>query len=93
MFVLAWTQERIQLPNFLSACVEGRSTLARLGLSVHQSAPTVHATFRGRLQLEMTNAGPFTLELYPGQRVCQLILEIMSRPAVSPLDSVHQSSE
>ena len=92
MFVLAWTRERIQLPNFLSARVEGRSTLARLGLSVHQSAPTVHATFRGRLQLEMTNAGPFTLELYPSQRVCQLILETMSLPAVNLLESVHQTS-
>lgn len=93
MFVLAWTRERIHLPNFLSARVEGRSTLARLGLSVHQSAPTVHATFKNRLQLEMTNAGPFTLELYPGQSVCQLILETMSLPAVSPLDSVHQSDD
>ena len=90
MFVLAWTREYIQLPDFLSARVEGRSTLARLGLSVHQSAPTVHATFRGRLQLEMTNAGPFTLELFPGQPVCQLILETMSLPAVNPLESVHQ---
>ena len=91
MFVLAWTRERIQLPNFLSARVEGRSTLARVGLSIHQSAPTVHATFSGRLQLEMTNAGPFTLELYPGQRVCQLIIETMSLPAAGILQSVHQA--
>lgn len=91
MFVLAWTRETINLPNFLSARVEGRSTLARLGLSVHQSAPTVHATFRGRLQLEMTNAGPFTIELYPGQRICQLVLETMSQPATSVLESVHQT--
>lgn len=60
-FVLAWTRERIGLPNFLAARVEGRSTLARLGLSVHQSAPIVHPTFDERLQLEMTNAGPYTL--------------------------------
>lgn len=92
-FVLAWTREEIHLPDFLSARVEGRSTLARLGLSVHQSAPTVHATFRGRLQLEMTNAGPFTLELFPGQPVCQLILEEMSRPATSVLQSVHQAPD
>ena len=82
MFVLAWTRERIQLPNFLSARVEGTQYAGEAWpLRIHQSAPTVHATFRGRLQLEMTNAGPFTLELYPGQRVCQLILETMSLPA------------
>ena len=89
-FVLAWTRETVHLPDFLAARVEGRSTLARLGLSIHQSAPTVHATFRGRLQLEVTNAGPFVLKLYPGQPVCQLILETMSLPAVNPLESVHQ---
>lgn len=90
-FVLAWTRERITLPNFLAARVEGRSTPARVGLSVHQSAPTVHATFSGQLQLEMTNAGPFTIQLFPGQPICQLILETLSIPASSVLHSVHQS--
>lgn len=88
-FVLAWTRELIVLPDFLAARVEGRSTPARLGLSVHQSAPTVHPTFGGRLQLELTNAGPFTLKLYPGQTICQLIVETMSLPAANALVSVH----
>ena len=90
-FALAWTRERISLPNFLAARVEGRSTPARLGLSVHQSAPTVHPTFEGRLQLELTNAGPFALKLYPGQRICQLVVETMSLPSVKPLVSTHTS--
>lgn len=90
MFALAWTQERIGLPNWLAARVEGRSTLARLGLSIHQSAPTVHSTFDGALQLELFNAGPFTIQLYPGQRICQLILETMTTPSASTLESVHQ---
>ena len=92
-FVLAWTRETIGLPNFLAARVEGRSTPARLGLSVHQSAPTVHPTFHERLQLELTNAGPFTLKLYPGQRICQLIIETMSLPSATTLDSVHSNSQ
>lgn len=41
----------------------------------------------------MTNAGPFTLELYPGQHICQLIFETMSQPAAGILDSVHQASD
>jgi len=89
-FALAWTRERVSLPNFLAARVEGRSTAARIGLSVHQSAPTVHATFSGQLQLELTNAGPFDVRLYPGQTICQLILETMSMPSVTSLQSVHQ---
>ena len=65
-FALAWTMETLQIPNTLAARIEGRSTFARLGLSVHQTAPVVHATFRGPLQLELHNIGPFILRLYPG---------------------------
>ena len=83
----------VGLPNFLAGRVEGRSTPARLGLSVHQSAPTVHPTFHGRLQLELSNEGPFTLKLYPGQTICQLIVETMSLPSVNVLASVHQASD
>ena len=89
-FVLAWTAETISLPNFLCARVEGRSTLARLGLSIHQTAPTVHATFTGKLQLELRNGGPYTMELFPGMKVCQLIVEQLSSPAEASLRSIHQ---
>lgn len=89
-FVLAWTREWITLPNFLSARVEGRSTLARLGLSIHQTAPTVHPTFSNRLQLELYNGGPYELELYPGEKICQLIVETMSLPSTTSLQSIHQ---
>ena len=92
-FVLAWTREIVGLPNFLAGRIEGRSTPARLGLSVHQSAPTVHPTFHGRLQLELSNVGPFTLKLYPGHTICQLIVETMSLPSVKVLTSVHQESD
>src|SRR5207244_1519550 len=46
-FYLGWTQERIQLPHRsrLAARVEGKSSLARLGLGVHVTAPTIHAGF------------------------------------------------
>ena len=46
-FVLGWTAERIQLPHSsrLAARVEGRSSLARLGLGVHVTAPIIHAGF------------------------------------------------
>jgi dCTP deaminase len=40
-FLLAWTRERISLPitSRLAARVEGKSSLARLGLGVHLTAP------------------------------------------------------
>jgi dCTP deaminase len=46
-FLLGWTVEKIQLPpsSRLAARVEGRSSLARLGLGVHVTAPLIHAGF------------------------------------------------
>ena len=76
-FVLGFTKERIELPreSRLAARVEGRSMLARLGIGVHITAPTIHADFSGRIALEFTNHSNQTIRLKPGLRVCQLIVE------------------
>lgn len=75
--VLGWTRERVNLKPHarVAARVEGKSSLARLGLAVHITAPTIHAGFRGEIQLEIINHGPLPIILRPGQRVCQLIFE------------------
>lgn len=74
-FVLGITKERVELGPTLAARVEGRSTLARLGLSIHVTAPTIHAGFRGNITLEITNHGGLPLRLRPGMNICQLIIE------------------
>lgn len=76
-FVLAWTKERVELPenSRLAGRVEGKSSLARLGVGVHVTAPTIHAGFRGQVQLELYNFGPHQIILDAGMRICQLILE------------------
>jgi len=77
-FVLAWTHEIVELPNHsrIAARVEGKSSLARLGLAVHVTAPTIHAGFEGPLQLELCNHGPVSIRLTPGMPICQLIFEM-----------------
>jgi dCTP deaminase len=80
-FVLVRTLEMVELPETgrLAARVEGRSKYARLGLSVHITAPTIHAGFTGKITLEMINHGPFHLKIRPNKsRLCQLILEMVS---------------
>ena len=76
--LLAWTREDITLPytSRVAARVEGKSGLARLGLLVHMTAPTIHAGFRGQIQLEMCNLGPYEIILDAGMTICQLIFEI-----------------
>jgi dCTP deaminase len=77
-FILGWTHEKITLPNHsrIAARVEGKSSQARVGLGVHITAPTIHAGFNGRLQLELCNHGKVSIRLIPGMPICQLIFEI-----------------
>lgn len=75
--VLGWTCEKVDLDPVarLAARVEGKSSLARIGLIVHLTAPTIHAGSTGRIQLEIINLGPRPIRLRTGMKVCQLILE------------------
>ena len=91
--VLAYTLEFIEMPNYLAARVEGRSSLARLGISIHQTAPTVHATFEGQIRLEMSNNGPYACRLYPGQKICQLVIERLGSPSIITLKSPFQGQQ
>jgi dCTP deaminase len=86
-FLLGWTVEKVQLPyrSRIAARVEGKSSLARLGMGVHVTAPTIHAGFGynegnpdfagNPIQLEIWNFGPLTIKLMTGMRICQLIFE------------------
>ncbi|PIQ97204.1 MAG: dCTP deaminase [Nitrospinae bacterium CG11_big_fil_rev_8_21_14_0_20_56_8] len=79
---LAPTHEKVKMPmeSRLAARIEGRSSLARLGLTVHMTAPMIHCgTGLGIITLELCNHGPFYLRITPGAtRICQLILEELS---------------
>ncbi len=59
----------------LAARVEGKSSLARLGIGVHLTASTIHCGFSGAIQLEILNSGPNEIILDAGMRICQLIFE------------------
>lgn len=75
--VLGWTRERVHLRSRarIAARVEGKSSLARIGLAVHVTAPTIHAGFEGQIQLEIINHGPLPIRLRVGMPICQLIFE------------------
>jgi dCTP deaminase len=77
-FLLGWTREHVDLPveHGIAARVEGRSSLGRIGIGVHVTAPTIHAGFKGLIQLEIVNHAPNPVLLTPGMRVCQLIFEL-----------------
>ncbi len=88
-FVLATTMEYIALPDDLTAFVEGRSSLGRMGLFI-QNAGWVDPGFRGEITLELYNANRCAIELTAGRRVGQLVLARMDAPALKPYDGKYQ---
>src|SRR6185437_5366799 len=72
-FILAQTYERIWVPRHLIGAVEGRSSYARAGLSMHLTAPWLQLGWNGLLTLEIFNSGPLKVELTPTvDQPCQL---------------------
>ena len=72
-FVLAQTYERVTVPRNMIARVEGRSTYARVGLSMHQTAPWIQPGWSGHIILELMNNGPLNIKLTPVKdRPCQI---------------------
>lgn len=83
-FVLASILEWIELPDDLSARIDGRSSLGRLGLVIHSTAGHIDAGFEGSITMELTNIGMMPILLYPKMRICQLVFEQLSSPAEIP---------
>ena len=88
-FVLATTMEYISLPDDLTAFVEGRSSLGRMGLFI-QNAGWVDPGFKGEITLELFNANRCAIELQAGRRVGQLVFAKMDCPANKPYNGKYQ---
>jgi dCTP deaminase len=72
-FLLAETMERIELSDSVCATIEGKSSLARLGITVHQTGGWIDCGFRGTITLEMTNENMRPVALYAGMPIAQLV--------------------
>ncbi len=91
-FVLATTLEYIKLPDYITAFVEGRSSLGRLGLFI-ENAGWVDAGFEGQITLELYNANSCPIKLYPGMRICQIVLAELDKPAQRPYRGKYQGQK
>lgn len=91
-FVLATTMEYFELPNDLTAFVEGRSSLGRMGLFI-QNAGWVDPGFKGEITLELYNANRCAIELKAGRRVGQLVFAKMDDTAQNPYRGKYQGQK
>jgi dCTP deaminase len=66
---LGSTVERLVLPNNIVATAEGKSTVGRLGLTVHVTAGWIDPGFDGTVTLEMVSTNP--IRIYENMRIGQ----------------------
>ncbi|MGB0671262.1 MAG: dCTP deaminase [Rhodospirillales bacterium] len=83
-FALGITIQKVTLPPSIAGRLDGRSSLARLGLMVHATAHTIDPGFDGRITLEFFNCGKLPLALRPGMRICALSFEMLMTPTSKP---------
>ncbi len=84
-FVLTTTKEEFFLSNDIIARLDGRSSLARIGVVVHLTAARFDPGWRGRAVMELGNLGPMPVVLYAGvTRICALTFETLSSPTEVP---------
>lgn len=88
-FLLATTMEYIKLPDDLTAFVEGRSSIGRMGLFI-QNAGWVDPGFEGEITLELYNANRLPIKLEAGRRICQLVFAQMDLAAARPYRGKYQ---
>lgn len=81
---LAVTAEAVTLPDDLVGWLDGRSSLARLGLMVHATAHRIDPGWSGAIVLECFNSGKLPLALRPGMTICAISFETLSGPAERP---------
>lgn len=91
-FLLATTKEYVKLPDNLTAFVEGRSSIGRMGLFI-QNAGWVDPGFEGQITLELYNANSLPIRLEAGRRICQLVFCQMDQTALNPYRGKYQGQK
>ncbi|WP_100656885.1 dCTP deaminase [Alteromonas flava] len=84
---LAVTLESVTLPDDIVGWLDGRSSLARLGLMVHVTAHRIDPGWSGNIVLEFFNSGKLPLALKPGMKIGALSFEVLSNPAEKPYNA------
>lgn len=88
-FLLATTQEYLEIPDNIVAFVEGRSSIGRIGLFI-QNAGLIDPGFKGRITLELYNASSLPIKLQAGKRMCQIVFSYLDKAAAKPYNGKYQ---
>lgn len=83
-FLLACTQEYVKIGPEVVGRVEGKSSLARVGLVVHVTGGFIDPGFEGQITLEIANLFPRPVRLYSGMRIAQIAFSMVQGKVLEP---------
>ena len=83
-FVLGCTEEWFEIPNYLAAQVNGKSSIGRRGLMVHVTAGFIDPGFRGNITLELVNLGTSPFYLEQGMLIAQVLFHRLTTDVLRP---------
>ena len=86
-FALALIEEVTGVDSRHVGRLEGKSSLARLGLIIHTTAGFLDPGNSLKLTLELFNASPLPIKLYPGMKIAQIAFEELSSDCERPYGS------
>ena len=86
-FVLGLVKEETGVDNYHVGRLEGKSSLARLGLIIHTTAGFLEPGNRLKLTLELFNASALPIKLYPNMKIAQIAFEMLSSECERPYNT------
>ena len=92
-FALSLIREKTGVDNQHVGRLEGKSSLARLGLIIHTTAGFLDPGNSLQLTLELFNASPLPIKLYPGMKIAQIAFEKLDKPCERPYGSKELNSK
>ena len=92
-FVLVSTLESVTLPDDIVGRLEGKSSLARIGLLMHSTAGYVDPGWQGHLTMHLSNVAKLPIAVYYKMKISQISLLRLTSPVDKPYGSVELGSK
>ena len=94
-FVLGATEEAIQTPPDVVAMLDGRSTVARLGITTHITASIADGTFEQPhvVVLEIKNVGGFRVRLKYKDPIAMMVFAELKDPVTQKIQSQYGAGQ
>ena len=86
-FILANVKEITGVDDKHVGRLEGKSSLARMGLIIHTTAGFLDPGNKLRMTLELANVSPLPIRIYPGMKIAQIAFESLDTECERPYGS------